>query len=461
MQNRQIQIPKAEFQPHNAGNRFLAAFDSKLYRFFLLNWHRRARKTTHILNLLIRECCRNTKAVYLYVAPTYKQAKNIIWRDPNMLDKYLPQECVTKKQETELFVEFDTKSILAIRGGDDPDSLRGMDYEGIGVDEFALLKPQVWEEILRPVIAQKNERWAAFAFTPKGLNHAWDYWNESRKWKGWYRDELRASTSGLIPKDEIDRAKVELPSDIFEQEFECKFLSEGLGVFKRINDCIAGQLEEPKAGFSYIFGLDLAHTGDFNVITVICRETKQVVCLERWNGTSWNLTVERAKAIAQKYNNALCVPDRTGVGDPIVEDLQRAGIGIYHDIDEKPGVLFTSPKKIMLIEKLMVAIEHRLITYPELDVLIDELRAFSYELMPGGKFRYNAPEGKHDDCVISLALAVWALLGGVYDKYVPEKPKTSSDLFWDRVRRDTDRYNQMISPEGVLRYIGEDGGHVV
>ena len=73
-----------------------------------------------------------------------------------MLDKYLPMECVVKKNETELFVEFDTKSILAIRGGDDPDSLKGMDFEGVGVDEFSLLKLQVWNEFMRPVISQKD-----------------------------------------------------------------------------------------------------------------------------------------------------------------------------------------------------------------------------------------------------------------------------------------------------------------
>ena len=456
-QQKLIQIPKAEFQPHSAGWDFLNAFDTGLFRFFILNWHRRARKTTHILNLLIRECCRNKSSVYLYVAPTYRQAKNIIWRDPNMLDRYLPRELIIKKNESELFIEFDTKSILAIRGGDEPDSLRGMDFEGVGVDEFALLKQQVWEEILRPVVAQKTNRWAAFAFTPKGMNHAYDYWMKSPNWDKWFRNELRASQSGLIPQTELDRAKIEMPFDLYQQEFECEFLTEGLGVFKRINDCVAGEIEEPKAGFSYIFGLDLAHTQDFNVITVICRETKHLCYVERWNNTSWNITVEKSKAVATKYNNALCVPDRTGVGDPIVEDLQRAGIGIYHDLDEKPGVLFTHPKKVMLIEKLMVAIEHRLITFPDIDVLVDELRAFSYELLPGGGFRYQAPEGKHDDCVISLALAVWALLGGVYDKYTEPKPITQADLFWQRVRKDTDRYRQMTETEEVEREVSDEG----
>ena len=127
----------------------------------------------------------------------------------------------------------------------------------------------------------------------------------------------------------------------------------------------------------------------------------------------------------------------------------------------KAGVLFTNPKKVMLIEKLMVAIEHRLITFPDIEVLIDELRAFSYELLPTGNFRYSAPEGKHDDCVISLALAVWALLGGVYDIYTEPKPKTQADLFWERVKKDTDRFNYINSTSYGQRELTEAGARNV
>ena len=110
-----IQIPVKEFQPHKWQLEILKVFDERVARFFLLCWHRRARKTTLILNLLIRECVKNPKKVYGYIAPTYTQAKSIIWRDPNMLDKYLPKELVLRKNESELYAEFDNGSILAIK----------------------------------------------------------------------------------------------------------------------------------------------------------------------------------------------------------------------------------------------------------------------------------------------------------------------------------------------------------
>ena len=223
MAENQIQIPLPEFndQIHKWQLEILRNFDNKTARFFQLRWHRRARKTTLLLNILIKEACTHAGKVYGYIAPTYRQAKAIVWRDPNMLDRYLPQEYVKRKNESELFVEFKNKSILAIKGGDDPDSIRGLDFEGVGLDEWALIKKDIWESILRPIIAQSKDRWAIFAFTPKGQNHAYDYWqNES---PDWYRSFLPVSKSGLIDKDELAKARLDMPEHLFEQEFECSF----------------------------------------------------------------------------------------------------------------------------------------------------------------------------------------------------------------------------------------------
>ncbi len=175
--------------------------------------------------MLIREAISNPKSVYGYIGPTYKQSKSIIWRDPNMLDRYLPRELVKRKNESELFIEFVNGSILAIKGADEPDSIRGMDFSGVGIDEWALIKREIWEEILRPVIAQSSKRWAVFAFTPKGQNHAYEYWQSAEKNKLWYRSFLPASISNILPKEELIEAKNDMPH-FYEQEFECSFMAE-------------------------------------------------------------------------------------------------------------------------------------------------------------------------------------------------------------------------------------------
>ena len=228
-------------------------------------------------------------------------------------------------------------------------------------------------------------------------------------------------------------------------------------VFNGVENCIAGEFEEPKPGMDYILGVDLAKSQDYTVLTVICRQTKHVVYfkrLENENKTSWYEQKEYIQAVAEKYNHALAVIDSSGVGDPIVEDLLRSGVGIWHKQnkagDSIPGVKFTNIVKEDMVERLKVGIENRLITFPRVEELIDELNSFTCELTSSMRYRYQAPDGKHDDCVISLALAVWALLGSIYDAYVEPQPKTAADLFWDRVKKDTARYHQNLSNEKAI-----------
>lgn len=202
---------------------------------------------------------------------------------------------------------------------------------------------------------------------------------------------------------------------------------------------------EPQPGFDYVMGADLARSVDYTVFIVLCVQTKKVVYFERMeneNRTSWNYQEEKGCEIAKKYNNAVLVPDSTGVGDPIVERWYRRGLNVFCN-DDKPGVRFTAGMKENLIEKLKVAIELKLIQIPNVSTLVSELIDFESILMPSGNRRYSAPEGKHDDCVIALALALWGIRHDVYESWKPREQKTVKQLitddFWGRVRKDIAR----------------------
>lgn len=140
-----------------------------------------------------------------------------------MLFSYLPdrRQVPWTPNESELFIKFPNGSILPIKGGDDPDSLRGINANGIGFDEWALMKKEVWTGIFRPIITEDISRWAMFAYTPAGENHATDLWRQSENWSDWHRSILRASESGLIPQEELEKARREMPGWMYDQEFEC------------------------------------------------------------------------------------------------------------------------------------------------------------------------------------------------------------------------------------------------
>jgi|GEM_PF-6188958 len=225
-----VRFPSDEFTGtmHRWQREVLDRFDRREARFWMLKWHRRARKTTLALNLLLREAATLPNRVYGYVAPTYTQARAIVWRDPNMLFKWLPAKKLGlyERNDTEMFIRFWNGSMLVIKGADNPDSLRGLDFAGVVLDEWGMFeRPAVWPEIIRPVIAQDANRWAMFIYTPL-LPHALDMWNHAEGWEGWYRHVLRASESALVPAEELARARAEMPPEMYDREFECADVTE-------------------------------------------------------------------------------------------------------------------------------------------------------------------------------------------------------------------------------------------
>ena len=92
--------------------------------------------------------------------------------------------------------------------------------------------------------------------------------------------------------------------------------------------------------------------------------------------------------------------DSTGVGDPLLEQIKRMGVAVE-------GYEFTATSKQQLVEHLSVQIEQEAISFPPIKEIIHELEIFQYEITRAGNIRYSAPQGYHDDCVMSLALAVW------------------------------------------------------
>jgi hypothetical protein len=130
--------------------------------------------------------------------------------------------------------------------------------------------------------------------------------------------------------------------------------------------------------------------------------TKQIVYFGRFNQVDWNYQKEKIREIFLLYNEGTVYIDSTGVGDPIMEDLQRMDVIIV-------PYKFTIQSKYDLVKNLVIMIKSKLLTIPNVRILLDELSSYSFELLPSGIIRYGAPEGMHDDSVTSLMLTAWAL----------------------------------------------------
>jgi hypothetical protein len=200
-----------------------------------------------------------------------------------------------------------------------------------------------------------------------------------------------AVEGGVLAPEEIEDAKRTLPENVFKELYLAEPADDGGNPFgiAAIKSCIAPLSRATPV----VWGVDLAKSVDYTVAIALDKDGN--TCrFERFQ-KPWSETIA---TIAALVNGGRALVDSTGVGDPILEQLQRTGKGAFE------GYGFTSPSKQKLMEGLAVAIQQQKIRYPD-GVIVSELECFEYEYTRTG-VRYSAPEGLHDDCVMALALAV-------------------------------------------------------
>lgn len=190
--------------------------------------HRRCGKTVACINDIIAKALQLDipHGKYAYVAPFLAQAKEVAW-------EYLKRFALpaTKdKNEAELWVELLNGARIRIHGADNPDRLRGAYLDGVILDEYADMRPSVWGEVIRPMLADR-QGWATFIGTPKGRNEFFDIYERAGLSDGWFRVMLRASETGILPQSELDDAKLDMTPEQYEQEFECSFDAAILGAY--------------------------------------------------------------------------------------------------------------------------------------------------------------------------------------------------------------------------------------
>jgi len=378
-------------------------------KFHMLVWHRKARKTFTALLKVYKEAI-NHKGVYWIVSPSFRLAKNTIWDDPRMLDTVFDKEVVDKKNQSELSLKLINGSWIYLYGADNPDYLRGPNPDGVVLDEYSVLKEEIWSEIVAPIV-YSNKGWVFFCFTPKGQNHAWKLWLQAKDNPDWERSFLPASKSNILSEKELKSIKSTLPEAAYAQEFECEFLAGEGVVFRRVKEAIKENIKINRL-HPHIFGLDLGRKLDYTVLTGFDKTNNHMDFFDRFSVIDWQLQKSRILNTLRRFGNPSVVVEANSIGDPIIEDLQKGGARVI------PFVT-TSTSKANIIRKLSIFIENKYISYPNTPEMIEELESFGYEMTRNGNTKYGAPEGCHDDIVMSMAFAV---------KYLSDKPLPISQI---------------------------------
>lgn len=374
-------------------------------RFRVCPCGRRFGKTLACANEISKFALEHAYTNSVWIAPVYRQCK-VVYR----LLKRALREAIVYTSDTELRIELLKGSVIEFYSATNPDSIRGNKFHFVVMDECADIHEDVWFKVIRPTLSDTNGR-VIFIGTPKGRN-----WFFRLFIKG--NDPLETdyesftfptSANPFIPRKEIEAAQQDLPEAVYEQEYLAVFHEESAGVFRGIDKCFEGDIQEviekslyisvpPRPGFTYVMGWDVAKYNDFSVMNILNADTMHIDAWFRTNMVDYTEQIKRARTLTELYNDAFVLMDSTGVGDPVLEMVRAAGM-------TADGYLYTNASKKMLIEELQITIEHRGMTFPNIPIQTGELRTMQYKLSPSRFITYEAPKGFHDDCCNSLALA--------------------------------------------------------
>lgn len=389
-----IQLPKL----YSLQEQIKKSFNS--HRFVVANCARRVGKSFLGLDLVITKALDNSYDT-AYFSITYKQLTAMFDRACTILAPIATFDRANKRIK---LTNSATITFWSLESEGTAESIRGQKYGFVVIDEAAYVKnlKDIFNKVIRPTLIDLRGS-ALFISTPNGYNDFYTLYREEKRnpylWKS-----FTATTydNPFIDNAELDELRTALPDRTFRIEILAQFLESNRGVFTNVSNLVSK--DKLKTSGICVIGVDLARTGDNTVLTVMQGST--VVNITVMQSATFSLQVGKIKALHKEYKPEVIIIESNGLSMPIVEELTTSNLPIspFHTTQES---------KKVIIENLAVAIEQgELKVQPDLEhtqQLLEELSSYESKKTPLGATTYNAPPGKHDDCVMSLALAYSAV----------------------------------------------------
>jgi len=226
-------------------------------RFKIVAAGRRTGKSRLAAWMLIVNALQAERGHVFYVAPTQGQARDIMWQ--TLLE--LGHPVVASSHINNLQIKLINGSTISLKGSDRPETMRGVSLKFLVMDEYADMKPETFEQILRPALADQKGS-ALFIGTPMGRNHFYELYKyaeleDDETYRAWH---FTSYDNPLLDPSEIDTAKKSMSSYAFRQEFMASFEARGSEMFK---EEWVKYGTEPEDGDYYI-SIDLAGFEEVN-----------------------------------------------------------------------------------------------------------------------------------------------------------------------------------------------------
>lgn len=348
-------------------------------RFVVLVAGRRFSKTFIAINSLAKHA-RHPNRKCMYVAPTYRMARQIAWEDlKSMLRE---RNWIKKINESNLEIILVNGSIIMMRSADNKDSIRGIGLDYVVIDEAADIPglQETWQAVIRPTLSDR-EGDAMIIGTPKGKGFLFDLFNNAKTAKDWKSYQYTTAQGGQVSEEELAQARLDLDERTYKQEYEAGWVEFAGSIYYSFGDHNIVQKPVPLANGSQI------HIGwDFNI-------SPQCVVIAYKSTTGLHIfdeieiygsdTQEMCNEIRQRYPDCryIAYPDASGAR----RQTSSGGLSDHIIIQNAGFKLITGSKnppvkdRIASVNSVLKADNIRLTIDPKCSKIINGLRKHTYK----------------------------------------------------------------------------------
>ena len=390
------------FKPHTKQKELIDGVINGTEMFHTAVVSRQWGKTLTMINLIFYYGINKPKSKILVVMPVYGQCLKVF---SQIMEYIEPTGIVRSANKSDFNISLINGTTIWFKSSERPDSIRGLSVNYLFVDEAQNVSTIAWQTAILPTLTAAGKK-CMVTGTPHRKSWFYDMFmlGKSEDHPNYRSYQGKSTDSPYVDPSFIEEQKRTLPPKVFAQEFEAQWQDNEGSVFQNLsNVCINENWPQRESSLRIFGGLDIGNKGDYTVLTIM-DELGRVLYVWRDNHTTYSNIVEKVVEICKQFrvNELLC--EVNGVGDPLFEQIKKK-------FSRATPLFQTNKTKENTIRRLMGDIQDSTLELPSYKLMpefVNELETYEYEILPSGKIRYTHPQGMHDDCVDSLAMANWA-----------------------------------------------------
>jgi hypothetical protein len=383
------------FNPYQKQKDIINGFADTNHLFGVVVAPRGSGKTLLASNLLLYWALSKNNSKCGWISPIYNQAKSVF--ETIVKAAY---DIISAHNKAELTITLINGSTIKFLSADAPNSVRGFRFEYLILDEVAYINESAITEAIMPTLNPIGKKCLMIS-TPRSKNHFYEWYMKGLNGDNVISFKIPLSDCPYVKPELIDEARKSLPSDIFKQEYEAEFGESTNDVFTGVDlVCILNEYGQPNRSEKYYIGCDVGVQNDYSVLTILS-ESGRITNIVRINGTTFEGIGNTFISECARWNIVGGYIETNGIGLALSEIMRPR-------IKKLQPFTTTNDSKTTGIRKLIYDIQQGLLELPSKQLfphLYNELSAYTYKINANGNMTFGAPNGLHDDCVMSLMLA--------------------------------------------------------